>query len=52
MATPLPIPNREVKHLNAENSECEDRKLPIFFCVKIKKIVNMIAYFPVSLIYY
>ena len=35
MDTPLPIPNREVKHLNADNSLCEDRKLPIFFGLKI-----------------
>lgn len=31
---PVPIPNTEVKPLNAENSECEDRKLPSFFCGK------------------
>ena len=31
--TPLPIPNREVKHFNGENSESEDSKLPIFFCL-------------------
>ena len=30
--TPLPIPNREVKHFNGENSVSEDSKLPIFFC--------------------
>ena len=29
--TPLPIPNREVKHFNGENSESEDSKLPVFF---------------------
>ena len=29
--TPLPIPNREVKHFNGENSVSEDSKLPIFF---------------------
>ena len=28
--TPLPIPNREVKHFNGENSVSEDSKLPIF----------------------
>ena len=33
--TPLPIPNREVKHFNGENSVSEDSKLPIFFCLKI-----------------
>ena len=31
--TPLPIPNREVKHFNGENSVSEDSKLPIFFCL-------------------
>ena len=31
--TPLPIPNREVKHFNGENSVSEDSKLPIFFLV-------------------
>ena len=29
--TPLPIPNREVKHFNADDSVSENRKLPIFF---------------------
>ena len=33
--TPLPIPNREVKHFNGENSVSEDSKLPIFFLFKI-----------------
>ena len=33
MDTPLPIPNREVKHFNGENSVSEDSKLPIFFCL-------------------
>ena len=33
--TPVPIPNTEVKHFNAENSVSENRKLPIFFCFKI-----------------
>ena len=33
--TPVPIPNTEVKPLNAENSVCENRTLPrIFFCLK------------------
>ena len=32
--TPLPIPNREVKHFNGENSVSEDSKLPIFFLFK------------------
>ena len=33
--TPVPIPNTEVKPLNADNSVSEDRKLPrIFFCIK------------------
>ena len=33
--TPVPIPNTEVKHFNAEDSESENRKLPVFFCLKI-----------------
>ncbi len=34
--TPVPIPNTEVKPLNADDSERENRKLPrIFFCLKI-----------------
>ncbi len=33
--TPVPIPNTEVKHFNAEDSVSENRKLPIFFCNKI-----------------
>ena len=33
--TPVPIPNTEVKHFNAEDSESENRKLPIFFYLKI-----------------
>ena len=32
--TPLPIPNREVKHFNGENSVSEDSKLPIFLLVE------------------
>ena len=32
MDTPLPIPNRVVKHFYGENSVSEDSKLPIFFC--------------------
>ena len=37
--TPVPIPNTEVKPLNADNSVSEDRKLPRIFFVykKIKK---------------
>ena len=31
--TPVPIPNTEVKHFNADDSESENRKLPIFFYV-------------------
>ena len=29
--TPVPIPNTEVKPLNADDSECENRKLPRIF---------------------
>ena len=33
--TPVPIPNTEVKPLNADDSECENRKLPrIFFVLR------------------
>ena len=38
--TPLPIPNREVKHFNGENSVSEDSKLPIFFCLKIAHLLD------------
>ena len=42
--TPVPIPNTEVKHFNAEDSVSENRKLPIFFCLKINvdKYYNLI----------
>ena len=33
--TPVPIPNTAVKHFNAEDSVSENRKLPIFFCLKM-----------------
>ena len=33
--TPVPIPNTEVKHFNAEDSVSENRKLPIFFCTNL-----------------
>ena len=39
--TPLPIPNREVKHFNGENSVSEDSKLPIFFCIKKDRYVHI-----------
>ena len=38
--TPLPIPNREVKHFNGENSVSEDSKLPIFLYKKIITLYN------------
>lgn len=37
--TPLPIPNREVKHFNGENSVSEDSKLPIFFCLNLAHLL-------------
>ena len=44
--TPLPIPNREVKHFNGENSVSEDSKLPIFFCIKKDRYVHIeLVYF-------
>ena len=44
--TPVPIPNTEVKPLNADDSECENRKLPrIFFCVKKATTTPIIVVF-------
>ena len=35
MGTPVPIPNTEVKHSNADDSVCENRKLlTIFLFIK------------------
>ena len=33
MDTPVPIPNTEVKHFYGEDSESENSKLLIFFCL-------------------
>ena len=44
--TPLPIPNREVKHFYGENSVSEDSKLPIFFCFKIQHF--LVLFFSVA----
>ena len=35
--TPLPIPNREVKHFYGENSVSEDSKLRVFYLLKNNK---------------
>ena len=44
--TPVPIPNTEVKPLNADDSECENRKLPrIFFVCKKATITQIIVVF-------
>ena len=43
--TPLPIPNREVKHFNGENSVSEDSKLPIFFCIKKDRYVHIMSFY-------
>ena len=42
--TPLPIPNREVKHFNGENSVSEDSKLPIFFCLNLAHLLDEFFY--------
>ena len=43
--TPVPIPNTEVKPLNADDSECENRTLPrIFFCIKINRLKRSIFF--------
>ena len=43
--TPVPIPNTEVKPLNAEDSECENRKLPRIFFVYKKDCINNVQSF-------
>ena len=47
--TPLPIPNREVKHFNGENSVSEDSKLPIFFCKKNSKFYSLTILFFINI---
>ncbi len=49
--TPVPIPNTEVKPLNADNSVSEDRKLPRIFFVykKIKKKILQGIFFQLYL---
>ena len=42
--TPVPIPNTEVKHFNADDSVSENRKLPIFFYLKVN-IVEILTFF-------
>ena len=51
MDTPVPIPNTEVKPLNADNSVSEDRKLPRIFFVykKIKKKILQGIFFQLYL---
>ena len=39
--TPVPIPNTEVKHFNADDSVSENRKLPIFLCNK-KPLIKVV----------
>ena len=48
--TPLPIPNREVKHFNGENSVSEDSKLPIFFCLIL--LIFLMSFLIVVMIFY
>ena len=51
MGTPVPIPNTEVKHSNAEDSESENRKLPrIFFCIKKDLTTKDKSFFVILLI--
>ena len=44
--TPVPIPNTEVKLSGADDSECENRTLPIiFFCIFLSTfIVDFLFY--------
>ena len=44
MDTPVPISNTEVKHFNADDSVSENRKLPIFFYLKVN-IVEILTFF-------
>ena len=50
--TPLPIPNREVKHFNGENSVSEDSKLPIFFCLNFAHLLMSFFLSNFMLLYY
>ena len=55
MDTPLPIPNREVKHWHADNSLGKDKSSQtIFFCLKINVdktiVVNKVYYSSKSLV--
>ena len=44
--TPVPIPNTAVKHFNADDSVSENRKLPIFLCIKKGLIkLNLFYYY-------
>lgn len=42
--TPVPIPNTAVKHFNADDSVSENRKLPIFFYLKVN-IIEILTFF-------
>ena len=42
--TPVPISNTEVKHFYADDSVSENRKLPIFFYLKVN-IVEILTFF-------
>ena len=51
VGTPVPIPNTEVKHSNAEDSGSENRKLPrIFFCIKKNLTAKDKSFFVILLI--
>ena len=43
--TPVPIPNTEVKPLNADDSECENRKLPRIFLFKKRVLQKSRTFF-------
>ena len=43
VGTPVPIPNTEVKHSNADDSVCENRKLPRIFFV-FNTIIKLIVF--------
>ena len=47
--TPVPIPNTEVKPLNADDSVCENRKLPrIFFVLRTSQKWSFFIYIEYS----
>ena len=45
VGTPVPIPNTEVKHSNADDSVCENRKLLTIFFVYKRLFLNDESFF-------